>query len=143
MNWNINWELILKAAGIVVGAIVSLYQISHLLFSSRSTLKSDLEILKLIDPSDPSYSLVKAHIDATVLRVYPTKSDSPSDKDEKFGWGLFFCMVAFTIGFTAWTIHLIRVGSVGWAVSTGVFAVIGGLAVLGFFVDEEKKKQNK
>ncbi len=32
-----NWDLILKASGFVIGAIVSLYQISNLLPGSRKT----------------------------------------------------------------------------------------------------------
>lgn len=46
-----NWEIILQALGIVVGAVLGATQVLERLPKSRATLKHDLEVLKLLDRS--------------------------------------------------------------------------------------------
>ena len=136
-----NWELLLQASGIVVGAIISLYQISHLLPGSRSTLKADLEILKLLEPTDPNHHIVKAHVDSTIRSIYPASTRLGGKAGKKFEWKLFLFFVGYTIGLAALTLWLIRTNHNGWAVVTGIFTLIGMLVVAGHFVDDEEKKK--
>ena len=57
-----NWQLLIQALGMVTGAMVAAYQIRQLLPSSKSQLKADLEILKLLDPADEAYPILQDHI---------------------------------------------------------------------------------
>jgi hypothetical protein len=58
---KLDWDIVLKGLGVMVGALASLFQIRSLVPPSRTRLKADLEILTLLDPSDEAAPLLRAH----------------------------------------------------------------------------------
>lgn len=66
-----NWDAIAKVAAVVLPvAAGALRFFMGGGFRARSNLKTDCEILRTLDPSDQSYSLVKQHVDNELDRVY-------------------------------------------------------------------------
>jgi hypothetical protein len=53
------WKLLLAAIGTVVTTIASYHQIRSAWRNPRLTLKTDIEILNLIDKSDDNYQKIK------------------------------------------------------------------------------------
>lgn len=121
------WDLILKALALAAGAIASFFQIRNLLPRSRSTLKTDLEILRLLDPTDPNYAVVRAQIDATVKATYRTDEG----RFRVYNWT---DLIWGTLLFVLMTMGLLyvfreREGFTWWYVSLGLLwmAGLGGM----------------
>ena len=131
-----NWQLTIQVLGILVGGSISLYQIRRLLPASRSRLKVDLEILKLIDPGDPAHARVKEHIDRAIVRTY-TNVASVSGAASIDWPSLVFFTVAI-VGLVSWTVYLVRDGFNPWSLLTGLFALVGALGLLGSFIPDEE-----
>ena len=53
------WKLLLAAIGTVITTIVSYHQIRSAWRNPRPNLKTDIEILNLIDKSDDNYQKIK------------------------------------------------------------------------------------
>ena len=131
-----NWQLTIQVLGILVGGSISLYQIRRLLPVSRSRLKVDLEILKLIDPSDPAHARVKEHIDRAIVRTY---TDVASVRGAaSIDWPLFVFFTVAIVGLVSWTVYLVRDGFNPWSLLTGLFALVGAFGLLGSFIPDEE-----
>jgi len=117
-------------AGIVIALIAAASQWRNLTPKSRTALKHDLDILKLIDPSEGSYKILKEHIDETIRKTY---SHNPQqsffsrvrskltiflDKDFYVGAGIIF-------SFSALTLYLLKDGFTWGALPTGFIALTG------------------
>jgi len=130
-------ELVLKIAGVAVGAAVSLYQLRNRQpkFIGRSRLKADLEILKMLessDPDGPNYRTVKQSIDATIAKVYEGSIQQGGFKRPKeYDWSLLITGIIFLPGFSFWTWYLVRDGFTWWAPLTGFFAFSGFGMLMG------------
>ena len=136
-----NWSLVIQVFGILVGGAMSLYQIRHLLPASRATLKADLEILKLIDPSDPAFARVKAHIERAVDRNYP--AGSQAEGATRIDWPLLVFFVVAATGLITWTVYLVRDGFNAWSLLTGTFALVSAFGILGAFISDEKARRKE
>lgn len=131
----ISWENILKAIPVIVGAVATLYQLRTKLPGSRSQLKSDLEILKLLpDEEDPSHKTLKTSIDAKITRMYSGAASRSAT--EKPGWKKNWVYLVYGISlfliFGFWTYYLVNRGS-WWAILTGFFALAGAGNVMAGF----------
>lgn len=122
---DIDFEIIIKALGVVIGAAGTFYQVRNILPKSRSTLKSDLEILKLLEPGDPLHETVRRHVSRQVAYLYPPRRKKPK-RGIIYSSTDFWTGVLMAVMFTTWTIYLTRDGFTWWAVLTG-FVALGGL----------------
>jgi hypothetical protein len=142
MNWNIvsriDWDMLLKAAGIIIGVVVSFYQLRNIMPRSRSTLKIDLEILKLLEPSDPNYSILKAHIDKSIQQTYRLEQQQRFTNFHVYSWGDFIFGVIFAFVFSIGTLYLLKDGFTWWVVLT-IFLALGGIG--GILNGLEKKPE--
>jgi hypothetical protein len=134
-----NGDVILKAATILVGALFSALQLRKLIPRSRTQLKADLEILKLLDPADPNFPLLKSHIDAQIKATYSAGTGRHSQfKVQDTGHlviGIIMCLV-----FIPWTLYLVRDGFTWWALGTGFFAFAGfGNLMMAFETPREPR----
>lgn len=129
-------DLIGKLAAGVVGALGAIYQFSQLRASTRSSIKTDLDILALLDKEGTSYRLVKASVDASISQVYAARGKSAftvySKGDLVFG-------TIFLVGFSAWTAYLVHNGSTWWAIITAFFAFAGFGGILNAFDPKRQK----
>ena len=138
---------VLQVLGIVGGAVISAYKVLQLRKDSRSHLKTDLTILKSLDPTDPNYRVVKAHVDATITKLYSPPGTSRL-KDLVADPFSLVLGIAMFIGFGIWSAYLFRNGFSWWGVLTAVFAASGITGIIEAFtrkktpVIEEEKHSN-
>ena len=126
---GINWDLILKALGFLVAAIVAYFQLPHLNFAMRASLKMDLEILNLLDATDPSYIVVKRAVDERVKSLYSEKEkDTPGQRLERITTGIVGAL--WTFGFAYWTVSLNLPNFSWWSLLTGYLAFAGAGIVI-------------
>jgi len=137
-----DWDLLLKALGFVLAAITAIFQARGLRLTLRSSLKTDLEIIKLLDPADSSYQAVKSTVDRSIARIYGLKDHHPVDWD--------FRRIAITsggllgaVGFAYWTFDLARPTFSWWSLLTGYLA----LGAFGWFImgasGRDSKRESK
>ncbi|MFZ5981714.1 MAG: hypothetical protein ACOYVF_13910 [Candidatus Zixiibacteriota bacterium] len=122
---DIDWELVFKAIGAIVGAFVSLYQLRNIKPRLRSTLKSDIEILNLLKPDEPGYRAVKEHVDSKIRLLYKPLREKRSGGLKIYSWPDFALGIIFLPGFLIWTVYLFRGGFNGWGLVTAFFAIAG------------------
>ncbi|MEJ2612570.1 MAG: hypothetical protein P8179_21550 [Candidatus Thiodiazotropha sp.] len=140
---EINWDFIETIAkGIVVigGMLVSIYQIYTRLPKSRASLTRDLEILKILDKDDPAYSIIRAHVDRQVTKIYQP-SLLPIKTFKIHNWPNLFIGLIFLFVFAPWTYSLYNEGS-WWGVLTG-FLAVGGLGNIGMAFDKNIANRNE
>jgi hypothetical protein len=127
---------LLKVLAILAGAVASIHQIKQFRANSRSSLKADLEILRMLDKAEPEHNLVKAHTTQLINQLYSPRAGKRFKiyNLEDFLMGLFGA-----VGLTFWTAHILRNGFSFWALLTGVFALASFLVMLDGF-DPKKKK---
>jgi len=121
-----DWELMVTAAGILAYFIALFLQWGRLRpsFTRRSTLKTDLEILRILkELGHPSTENVRKYVDDAIANIYVSRE--PPKRLWVHDWTLFVTGFAFTLGFSAWTWYLVRDGFSGWAIVTGFFAFTG------------------
>jgi hypothetical protein len=122
-----NWMELLKAIAAIGAAAAALIPIlnSQLFSRPRAKLKTDLEILHLLDPHDENYPLVKASVDSSIRTIYLQQEKRKlSEKLKRFNWRLLITGVIVLGGFGWWTVSLVRDDS-WWAIVTGYFTFIG------------------
>ncbi len=120
-------ELMLKAAGLLIGAVSTVYQLIQARPRLRSTLKADLEILKLVEADSEQYRLVKTYVDQTIRQVYGQEAQARAAPGLRvYSWSTLVFGIVLAGGFTVWTFYLVRDGFSWWAVLTGFFA-LGGI----------------
>ncbi len=90
----------------------------------RSSLKTDLEILKLLDPADSSYQTVKKAVDKRIARLYSPEPTRP-EADMFWSWVFAIFGVLWALGFSYGTFVLLRPAFTWWAVLTGYLAFAG------------------
>jgi hypothetical protein len=123
---KLDWELVLRALPLIVGAIVSLYKLRDLNPRLRATLKTDAEILERLDPNSAAYKSLKQSIEARVERLSADPQNEVILFDVVLG-------VLFIVGFGFWTAYIVRDGFSLWALLTGYLTLSGaGFVLLGF-----------
>jgi len=136
VNWNLV-ETITKAIVVIGGAGVSLFQLYNRLPRSRAPLIRDLEILKMLDPSDPAYKVIRDSVDGRIAKIY-NPSPTSIRRIRVYSWPqLVFGIVMFGI-FGVWTYSLFRDHS-WWAVLTG-FVTLGGIGNAMSAFDEKARR---
>lgn len=135
-----DWVEVLKVVGILVGAIVTFFGVRRAepRLRPRSRLKADLEILNLLKSSEPSYRIVKEHVDTAITKVYRLPSQQEGYKRPRVhNWSDLVLGIICFPGFTFWTWYLVRDGFSWWAIPTGFFAFAAiGWILIAF---EEKR----
>ncbi len=130
-----DWNIALKAIGIVFGLIVSIYQLRDIIPRTRSTIKIDLEILKLLDPSDPNYVALRSKIDENVRRTYRINQSRSFSFPSGEYLVLFILGVFITLFFAALTLYLVKDGSTWWVLLT-LYFMWKGIVVIGRAFDK-------
>jgi len=124
---SFDWDLTLRAVGVLVGAVATIYQLTKLKPRLRTTLKTDLEILKLLDPKDPNYGVVQAHVDRSIQQIYAREAPESAGRGlQVYNWGTLVFGLLLAGGFIFWTVYLVKDGFTPWALLTGFFA-LGGI----------------
>jgi hypothetical protein len=118
---KVDWNIASKAIGIIFGVILSIYQLREIISRTRSTIKIDLEILKLLDPSDPNYIAIKSKIDENIRRTYGIKQSRSSNFPSGEYLVIFILGVFLTLFFAALTFYLVKDGFTWWALLTLYF----------------------
>lgn len=131
---SINWDLVLKAIGIVIGAVGTFWQLRNVISKLRSTLKTDLEIFKMLQPADPNYDILKEHLTNSIRKIYLPEEGSRGFN--VYSWPDFIFGVVFMLGFSIWTFYILKDGFNGWALLTAFFAIAG----LGAFLKSMDEK---
>jgi hypothetical protein len=106
----------------VVTAIAAIFKLRDVFGRAwkRSGLKADLEIYRLLEPSDPNLEVVKTSIDASIQRLY-----GPGTNRKVSDWTSLVVGCVFTVAFAAWTAYLLRDGFTWWAIPTVFFVIVG------------------
>src|SRR5205814_792596 len=97
----------------------ALYKLGQTLFSLRPHLKQDLEILKMLEPQDPNYKIVKAHIDRSIAEKYGKPSPLAV-----FNWQGIFGGLAGCVFMILWTVKLRAMGYRYWPWLTGTISFV-------------------
>ncbi len=131
---NVDAKFLLDSFTAICGALAGVYQWWNTRFRSR--LKTDLEILKSLEPlgqEEANYKIVKSYIDATITKAYACGLSKKSNQtDEAYQVNvldLIFCILFFS-GSILWIWEIAEVGLVWWRIliSSG-FAFVGFIAL--------------
>jgi len=119
------WETVIKGIGALIGVIVTYIQVRAALPTSRGALKVDLEILKLLDKSDPNYNMIKNSLDSRIQRCY-------AETSKVIVWPTVILGIVWALGFAYWTFYIVRDGFSWWSLLTGYLSLAGlGWIVIG------------
>lgn len=138
-------DFVLKALGLIAAIIVSLYQWRNVnvIPKRRSTLKTDLEILKMLKPEyhseDPSYQTIKNNVDDAIVKIYSKRNwaklkEVPGQPD-------FIISITILLVFSIWTVYLLKDGFTPWALVFGFFA-LAGLGGIVHIIEESTEKSS-
>ena len=138
MSWP---NLLLTVVGLIAAAIMAVVNFRNLNIISRprATLRTNLEILKLIELTDEKYHIVKEHIDSSIQAIYQEKL-TLRERLRVYDWSDLLVGIAFFGGFSWWTIELASRGSL-WSILTGYFALSGLILLVGAFQIKGKGKR--
>src|SRR5512135_982057 len=115
--------LVLKSVGTVIAAVIGVLRGRKALPKSRTRLKTDLEILSLLDKDDPDYQIVKHRISRRIEEIYPTKTPARSSKEDIIASAIAALALALAAIFAVWTFYHVRAGS-WWGLLPGLFTFI-------------------
>jgi hypothetical protein len=135
-------DLTLKAVGLLVGAVFSLYQARHFISPSRTRLKTDLEILKLLEESHPSRPLLQAIVDTSLREIYGTPTPAVQQTVQRrqiHRWGDFIGGILMMIVFGAATFYILLRDPSWWALLTAFFTFAGFGGIVTSYEPKEKK----
>lgn len=121
---SIDLDSVLKAVLAVLGAVAATYQIRAVIPKPRAALKSDIEILRLLDPSDPNYRIVKASIDEKIELVYGDKTEQRTHSSTQ-DWFYLIFGASWACVFAYITFYIVKDGFTWWALLTGYIAAAG------------------
>ncbi len=141
-----DWDVILRAVGVLIGAVGTVYQLIVRDPRWRSTLKTDIEILNLLDAEDENRKYIQQNIDKTVRSRYPYEELTAEELEEVKREGLrvystsnLIIGIVFSVGFGYWTFSLLADGWNWWALLTGFFA-FGGLGNIMLAFDKSMSR---
>lgn len=144
MSW---WEVLLFIVGLVVAVFTTVATVAnirniHFVPRKRSTLRADLEIFKLLEPTDDNYQIVKTHIDSSIRSIYLSQErHTLRELFTDINWSMLILGIVMTVGLGWYTAHLVDKGSL-WAILTGYFAFSGLLTGLFAFVKKSTYSGN-
>jgi hypothetical protein len=120
-----NWDVLFKAVSI----LVAVYQLIKP--GARATLKTDVEILNLLNASNPEqriegYNAVKAHVERSIRKIYRTEGGQKFYRDpDVIKGGLIFLV------FSLITLYMLKDGFTFWALVPGFVALTGLAGAFG------------
>lgn len=121
-------EIIVTLVGIGVTTSLTVYQLRRTISIRRARLKHDLEMLDLAKRLDiPAIKLqnrLEKELKDFVESEAALQARSPLSDPQFIGMTIYGIVVF--IGFSLWTIYLLRDGFTWWSILTGLFA-LGGL----------------
>ena len=124
--FGLDWDILIKALGVLVGAVVAYTQVKSTHPISRAAMKADLEILNLLDKSDPNYKLIKSNIEPRIQKLYGAQPKYTDWITVAFG-------AIWAGGFAYWTFYLVKDEFTWWSLLTGYIALAGvGWIMMGF-----------
>lgn len=136
-SWH--WGNLAKAFTAVAASLVPIAKIRSFFsdYRTRSRLKSDLEIFRLVSDNSIDGGLIKDRIDKTLKSLYRTNKKPLLSSFSNVLGGL-----VWVIGFGWWTISIYNESSQfsPWMLATGFAAAIGFTTI---FQRESKKKDEK
>jgi hypothetical protein len=137
---SMDWDMILRAVGVLIGAAGTIYQITRRDPRWRATLKADIEILNLLEEGE-SKETIRRNVDRVVQSRYPVKVVEEGTEVKQRGVRLYNVSnlvigVVFLVGFGYWTFSLVEDGWNWWAILTGFFA-LGGLGNIMMAFDRQ------
>jgi hypothetical protein len=131
-------EPILTVVGIVAGGALTVYQITRAVSPIRSSLRHDLETLKLARELNMPAKALEDDIAQRLAKLEPDY--------QPLRWRITSEVVLqsltgilMAIGFGYWTYYLSKGGFSWWSVLTGFFA-LGGAGQLFIAFDEQRRK---
>jgi hypothetical protein len=124
----VNWDVLFKT----LSTIAAFYQLTSITPGSRATLKTDLEILKLLRASTPDYKsdadylAVRTHVDETIRKTYRGGGRRKLYRDPDFLKGIFTFLLFFGI-----TVYMLKDGFTFWSLVPGFVALtgLGGVSI--------------
>jgi len=131
----------LKVLAVLAGVATTVQQIRQFRANSRASIKTDLEVLRMLDKSEAGYTLVKQHVDDLIKRVYTPRKRGFSNGLTIYNQEDFVLGIILLPGFVVWTIYLVRNGFSWWALLTAFFAFAGFGSILNGLDPKNQKKQ--
>lgn len=138
-------EILVTLVGIGVTTSLAVYQLRRTISIRRARLKHDLEMLELANklnlPTGNLHERLAEELEIFVENETALQARSPLSDPQFIGMSIYGLVVL--IGFSVWTLYLVRDGFTWWALLTGVFA-LGGLMqpVVAWEEVNRRKKQN-
>jgi hypothetical protein len=137
---SMDWDMILRAVGVLIGAAGTIYQITRRDPRWRATLKADIEILNLLDDGE-SKEIIKRNVDRVVQSRYPVRAVEEGVETKRrsvrvYNVSNLVIGIIFLVGFGYWTFSLVEDGWNWWAILTGFFA-FGGLGNIMMAFDRQ------
>jgi hypothetical protein len=127
---SVIWDLALKSAGLLVTALMTIYQVRALFNNSRTRLKTDLEILSLMGKDHQLYGAVKTQVDRALVQLYfPSPFQTSRRRFMVALYRVLFALVGSALVF--WTVYLLRGGWNWWVLLTGYLGC--GFIINSFF----------
>lgn len=134
-------EPLITAIGIVIGALISIYQVRRAISPKRSSLHHDLETLKLARELNIPAKVLEDEIIQRLAKLEPDyKPPRWRFTGEVIGQSVFGIVLAIVLGY--WTYYLSRDGFSWWSVLTGLFA-FGGIMQPFAALSEQKIKDER
>ncbi len=130
------WEIVLQAAGVVVAAVLGVSQLLVRLPKSRTTLKHDLEVLRLLPKAHPQRQLIEKQVQIRIDHVYGARPRFVVHQwpDLAIGALLLFAGVV-------WSLYLRGAGFSWWLVLSGLIAFMGLGGVFTAFEEPKSPKR--
>jgi hypothetical protein len=138
MTW---WQILLTALGVIISLSILIYSVRsvNIIPRRRATLRADLEILKLLEPtSEENYQIVKAYVDSSIRSIY-RDARSFKERFKVHNWLLFIMGVAVSIIAVPFTIRLL-IDVSPWATLPGYFAMAGLFYIMASFKERRINK---
>lgn len=136
---EIEFEDVVPVLGVVVVAIIPAiitlflgYRRFEPRLRPRTSLKTDLEILKMINRKDAQhqYDVVRTQVDAMIAKIYEKPGGKGGHKKSRVSWPGFAFSFIVLVGFSFWSWYLVHDGFTWWVIGTGYGALISFAWVL-------------
>ncbi|MCP4439054.1 MAG: hypothetical protein GY810_08945 [Aureispira sp.] len=135
-----DWDIVIKAFGMLIGLVGTVYQFKRFDPRKRDKLKTDLEILNLLDPESPEFEKLKIYTEYEIDELYGNTTERRENKQFIKKPGDFVFGLVLFLGFFVWTYILYNnAGGFTWyMLITGFFAFAGaGNIIIGLEGDKK------
>lgn len=130
---------LVTVVGIIVGAVVSIYQVKRAVSQKRSSLHHDLETLKLARELQIPAKALEQEITQRLAKLEPDYQTELHITGAVIAQSLVGIVLAIGLGY--WTYYLSRNGFSWWSVLTGFFAF--GCLMQPFVAFSEQQRRDE